>query len=149
MRKINRFIVLMSVVGMASGLLFAQEDSDTDAEDAVRVLRLLGGKGAAGLSSTTITLYRLNFKRIDEDGDARATRQEYVVQGRYMNEQARAGIFRASDRDGDQVVTAREYVENRIITDEAKERTGHTARNTDYIGIETDQEGLELPLPFG
>ncbi len=120
MRKINCFVVLMSVVGMASGLLFAEEDSGTDAEDAVRVLRLLGGKGAAGLSSTTITLYRLNFKRIDEDGDERATRQEYVVQGQYMNEQARAGIFRAMDRDGDQVVTAREYVENRIITDEAK-----------------------------
>ena len=48
MRKMNRYIVLMAVVGLASGLLFAQEDSDTDAEDAVRVLRLLGGKGGGG-----------------------------------------------------------------------------------------------------
>ena len=73
MRRLNRFMVLLSVVGMASGVLSAEEDIGTDAEDAVRVLRLLGGKGAAGLSSTTITLYRLMFNRIDEDGDERVT----------------------------------------------------------------------------
>ena len=38
-----------------------------------------------------------------------------------MTPQARAGIFQASDSNGDDVVTEDEYVENRIITDEAKE----------------------------
>ena len=38
-----------------------------------------------------------------------------------MTPQARAGIFQASDSNGDDVVSEDEYVENRIITDEAKE----------------------------
>ena len=38
-----------------------------------------------------------------------------------MTPQARAGIFQASDSNKDDVVTEDEYVENRIITDEAKE----------------------------
>ena len=45
MRRLNRFMVLLSVVVMASGVLFAEEDIGTDSEDAVRVLRLLGGRG--------------------------------------------------------------------------------------------------------
>jgi Ca2+-binding EF-hand superfamily protein len=85
------------------------------------VLCLLGGKGAAGLPSSVITRYRSTFDSIDQDGDGYATREEYVERGRYMNKQSRAGIFRASDRNGDQVVSEKEYVENRIITDEAKD----------------------------
>ena len=38
-----------------------------------------------------------------------------------MTPQARAGIFQASDSNKDDVVSEDEYVENRIITDEAKE----------------------------
>jgi len=38
-----------------------------------------------------------------------------------MTPQARAGIFQASDSNKDDVVSEEEYVQNRIITDEAKE----------------------------
>jgi Ca2+-binding EF-hand superfamily protein len=85
------------------------------------VLCLLGGKGASGLSTNVITRYRMIFASIDLDSDGYATREEYVEQGRYLNKQSRAGIFRASDRNGDQVVSEKEYVENRIITDETKD----------------------------
>ena len=37
-----------------------------------------------------------------------------------MNEQARQGIFRASDSNQDGFVSEAEYVESRMITDEAK-----------------------------
>jgi len=117
----NRLIVLMIFIGIPSGVIAAAEDICRDTQDAVRVLCLLGGKGASGLSADVIARYQLIFSSIDQDGDGYATRDEYVKQGRYLNEQSRAGIFRASDRDGDQVLSAKEYVENRIITDEAKE----------------------------
>ena len=38
-----------------------------------------------------------------------------------MDRQARAGIFLASDANHDATVTEAEYIENRIITDEAKQ----------------------------
>ena len=49
------------------------------------------------------------------------SRKEYVDDGRYMTRRAREGIFRAADFDRDGFVTRAEYVNNRIITDEAKE----------------------------
>ena len=117
----NRIIVFIILMGIPLGVLEAAEDNCRDAQEAVQVLCLLGGKGAAGLSPSVITSYRLIFERIDLDGDGYATREEYIEKGRYLTKQSRAGIFRASDRDGDQVVSEKEYVENRIITDEAKE----------------------------
>ena len=64
--------------------------------------------------------YRWVFDRLDTDGDGRHSKQEYIVNGVHMNEQARKGIFNAADYDQDGFVTAFEYFENRIITDEAK-----------------------------
>ena len=52
-------LALAAVMGTQSGPVFAAEAS----RDPVQVLRLLGGKGAAGLSAIEVTRYRLTFKR--------------------------------------------------------------------------------------
>ncbi len=64
--------------------------------------------------------YRRVFSLTDTNGDGRHSKEEYIVNGRYMTEQSRRGIFQASDYDKDGYVSAFEYFENRIITDEAK-----------------------------
>ncbi len=64
--------------------------------------------------------YRWIFSRTDVNGDGRHSQEEYIVNGRYMTEQSRRGIFQASDHDKDGYVSAFEYFENRMITDEAK-----------------------------
>ena len=68
-----------------------------------------------------MTGYRRVFGFLDVDRDLRHSRKEYVEDGRYLTRQARQGIFRAADADQDGFVSREEYVENRIITDEAKE----------------------------
>ena len=85
------------------------------------VLRMLGAKGAAAFSKEQIQGFKRIFGRLDTDGDGKLTRREYVDQGTYLTKESRAGIFRATDRNSDDILTEQEYVENRIITDEAKE----------------------------
>lgn len=60
------------------------------------------------------------FARLDADGDGSLTEAEYVGRSRFGAEQARK-IFHASDADGDGKVTEAEYIDNRIVTDKAKE----------------------------
>jgi len=60
------------------------------------------------------------FKRLDADGDGSLTEAEYVGRSRFGAETARK-IFHASDSDGDGKVTEAEYIDNRIVTDKAKE----------------------------
>ena len=62
----------------------------------------------------------MGFSRLDTNKDGRHSKEEYIVNGVLMNEQARKGIFNAADYDQDGFVSAFEYFENRIITDEAK-----------------------------
>ena len=86
-----------------------------------QVLALFGFKGVKGVTKTREASYRRTFGFTDTNRDGKHSRKEYVENGRYMTPQARAGIFQASDSNKDDVVTEDEYVENRIITDEAKE----------------------------
>ena len=67
----------------------------------------------------------VNYRRVfgfgDANKDGRHSKKEYVDDGLYLSRRARQGIFRAADSDNDGFVTEAEYVENRVITDEAKE----------------------------
>ncbi len=86
-----------------------------------QMLELLGAKGLAGGSPREIEGYNRVFQRLDSNGDGKLTKQEYIEDGRYGTKEMRTGIFGASDRDADGIVTEEEYVQNRIITDEAKQ----------------------------
>ncbi len=102
---------------------------------------MLGARGAGGCTPEEAQAYQRVHAFNDRDGNGKLSRQEYVEEGRYMMTEARAGIFWAMDRDRDGIVTEREYVENRIITDEAKEIFHNLDQNAD--GSVTKQEFVE------
>ncbi|MEC7582713.1 MAG: hypothetical protein VYE77_00215 [Planctomycetota bacterium] len=84
------------------------------------ILVQFGFVGVDGASERQLANYRRVFGFGDANRDGRHSHQEYVVDGRYMTQRARQGIFAAADRNGDGFVSMDEYIENRIITDEAK-----------------------------
>lgn len=86
-----------------------------------QILTMFGAKGRNAATDRQLSNYRRLFGFTDTNGDSRHSQQEYIDNGRYLNRQARQGIFRASDSNNDGFVSAQEYVENRVITDEAKE----------------------------
>jgi endonuclease YncB( thermonuclease family) len=86
-----------------------------------KILVQFGYRGAKGASQDQIKGYKRVFGLLDLDRNKKLSVKEYVDDGRYMDRQARAGIFLASDANHDATVTEAEYIENRIITDEAKQ----------------------------
>jgi Ca2+-binding EF-hand superfamily protein len=95
------------------------------------VLKMLGYRGVEGVTNRQMTSYRRVFGFIDRDRDGRHSKQEYVDDGTFMSRQARQGIFNASDSNQDGFVSQDEYIENRIITDEAKEIFAQMDANRD------------------
>jgi Ca2+-binding EF-hand superfamily protein len=98
----------------------AHEDSGLGGKTHRQILTMLGAKGEAGAQADKLEEYRRIFGFLDANDDGDLSTKEFVEDGKYMTQQARQGIFRASDANGDDVVSEKEYVENRIITDEAK-----------------------------
>ena len=86
-----------------------------------KILVQFGYRGAKGVSQDQIKGYKRVFGLLDLDRNKTLSVKEYVDDGRYMDRQARAGIFIASDANHDAIVTEAEYIENRIMTDEAKQ----------------------------
>ena len=84
------------------------------------ILKRLGAKMENGTPISELNHYSFQFQIDDRNRDGKQTRQEYVEQGRYLNAQARSGIFQAADGNSDGIVTKDEFILNRIITDEAK-----------------------------
>lgn len=85
-----------------------------------QILAMLGAKGRDAMTDRQLATYRRIFGFIDANGDGEHSEKESVDDGRYLTQQARQGIFQASDSNGDRIVSQEEYVDNRIITDEAK-----------------------------
>ncbi len=109
---------------LKAGKLFAQAFLKSSPRIAghtpTQILTMLGAKGRDAATDRQLAGYRRIFGFIDANGDGEHSKQEFIEDGRYLNRQARQGIFRASDSNGDGVVSEKEYVGNRIITDEAK-----------------------------
>ena len=84
------------------------------------VLEQLGATLEYGVPREQRDDYARQFDHTDLDGDGRHSKAEYIGGGRYLNPQARRGIFAALDTDNDGFVSKAEYILNRIITDEAK-----------------------------
>ena len=104
-----------------------------------RILRLLGadGKTAHGES------YLRVFGFLDHDRDDNLSWEEYVVHGRYGNPTMRGAIFRITDKDQDDSISLAEYLENRHLTDEAKELLDLADANRD--GSLSREEFLKHP----
>ena len=86
-----------------------------------QVIAQFGAKVLEGVPDRALANYRRIFGFGDADKDGRHSKKEYIDDGVYMTRRARQGIFRAADSNNDGFVTEAEYVENRIITDDAKE----------------------------
>jgi hypothetical protein len=86
-----------------------------------QIVAMFGARLREGVSDRQVASYRRVFGFGDTNRDGRHSKREYIDEGRYMTRQARQGIFRAADVDKDGFVSRVEYVNNRIITDEAKE----------------------------
>lgn len=106
-------------------------------------LKILGASDPDKVSIEQIASYLQVFDRLDTDADGTHSFKEYVTDGTYLNEQARTGIFRASDSDKDGSVSRDEYIENRIITDEAKAIMARADADSD--GTITLEEFLKHP----
>ena len=86
-----------------------------------QVVALFGAKALEEVPDRVLANYRRVFGFGDANKDGRYSKKEYVDDGLYLSRGSRQGIFRAADSDNDGFVTEAEYVENRVITDEAKE----------------------------
>lgn len=87
----------------------------------LEIVQMFGVRGIDGVSDRAMSGYRRVFGFTDVNKDGRHSRKEYVDGGRHLTPEARAGIFQASDTDLNGFVSEKEYVENRVITDQAKE----------------------------
>jgi len=105
--------------------------TSTDEVPTQLALKMLGYRGVEAATNRQIASYRRVFGFIDRDRDGRHSKQEYVEDGTFMSRQARQGIFTASDSNQDGFVSQDEYIENRIITDEAKEIFSQMDANRD------------------
>ncbi len=96
-----------------------------------QILELLGSKGRDAGTKEELAAYDHHFDRIDQNKDGNLSHEEYVENAGYMTQQAREGIFRASDTNNDRSVSRQEYVLNRRITDEAKAIMAKMDKNGD------------------
>ncbi|MDG1896733.1 MAG: hypothetical protein P8J37_17660 [Fuerstiella sp.] len=106
-----------------------------------QILAILGAAGENGRTPAMRESYRRIFARMDSDRDKRLSREEFIEQGTYLTKRARTGIFVASDSNRDDVVSESGYIENRFITDEAKDIIGRM--DADGSGRVSSKEFLD------
>ena len=104
-----------------------------------KILRLLGADGKTGQEENYLRLFRF----LDENRDDNLSWEEYVVYGRYGTPTVRGRIFQITDKDGDDSISIAEYLQNRHVTDEAKELVGLADENRD--GSISREEFLQHP----
>jgi Ca2+-binding EF-hand superfamily protein len=114
------------------------EDREEILTENQRLLKLLGYRGKNAATPEQVKEYKRIFKKVDENGDGKLTLEEYATNSRFRDEKKVRGIFNAADRDGDGIVTEEDHVENRIITEQAKEIFREMDENGD--GIVTERE---------
>ena len=104
-----------------------------------KILRVLGADGKTGQEENYLRLFRF----LDENRDDNLSWEEYVVYGRYGTPTVRGRIFQITDKDGDDSISIAEYLQNRHVTDEAKELVGLADENRD--GSISREEFLQHP----
>jgi len=108
-----------------------------DGMTAHEVMLIFGVKGEDSFTTQEIRGMGRPFKYSDINGDGYLSEDEYVGASKHFRKNPRGarGFLRASDNNRDGKVTHEEYIQNRIITDEAKDIFRKIIPGTDWKSI--------------
>ena len=104
---------------------------------AIEVMQILGARGEDSFTTQEIRGMSRPFKFSDINGDGYLSEDEYVGASKHFRKNPRGarGFLRASDNNRDGKVSHEEYIQNRIITDEAKDIYRKIIPGTDWESI--------------
>ena len=129
MSQILKLITVCSVFFVSACMSKYRSDSQIfDAKvpegmTAIGVMQILGARGEDSFNTQEIRGMSRPFKFSDINGDGYLSEDEYVGASKHFRKNPRGarGFLRASDNNRDDKVSHEEYIQNRIITDEAKD----------------------------
>ena len=104
---------------------------------AIEAMQILGARGEDSFTTQEIREMSRPFKFSDINGDGYLSEDEYVGASKHFRKNPRGarGFLRASDNNRDGKVSHEEYIQNRIITDEAKDIYRKIIPGTDWESI--------------
>ena len=104
---------------------------------AIEVMQIFGARGEESFTTQEISGMSRPFKYSDLNSDGYLTEDEYVGASKHFRKNSRGarGFLRASDNNRDGKVSHEEYIQNRIITDEAKDIYRKIIPETDWESI--------------
>lgn len=105
--------------------------------DPINIMQAFQAQGEKAFSIETIFNYRRPFKKVDADDIGFLTTEEYISNSPHFkgNTMGARGFINASDNDKDGLISLAEYIQNRIITDEAKEIYTKIDPITDWLAV--------------
>ena len=100
-------------------------------------MQILGARGEDSFTTQEIRGMSRPFKFSDINGDGYLSEDEYIGASKHFRKNPRGarGFLRASDNNRDGKVSHEEYIQNRIITDEAKDIYRKIIPGTDWESI--------------
>ena len=143
MLQILKLITVCSVFFVSACMSKYRSDSQIfDAKvpegmTAIEVMQILGARGEDSFTTQEIRGMSRPFKFSDINGDGYLSEDEYVGASKHFRKNPRGarGFLRASDNNRDGKVSHEEYIQNRIITDEAKDIYRKIIPGTDWESI--------------
>ena len=143
MLQILKLITVCSVFFVSACMSKYRSDSQIfDAKvpegmTAIEVMQILGARGEDSFTTQEISGMSRPFKYSDLNSDGYLTEEEYVGASKHFRKNPRGarGFLRASDNNRDGKVSHEEYIQNRIITDEAKDIYRKIIPGTDWESI--------------
>ena len=112
---------------------------------AIEVMQIFGARGEESFTTQEISGMSRPFKYSDLNSDGYLTEDEYVGASKHFRKNSRGarGFLRASDNNQDGKVSHEEYIQNRIITDEAKDIYRKIIPETDWESIPVFRWSIE------
>ena len=112
---------------------------------AFEVMQIFGTRGEESFTTQEISGMSRPFKYSDLNSDGYLTEDEYVGASKHFRKNSRGarGFLRASDNNRDGKVSHEEYIQNRIITDEAKDIYRKIIPETDWESIPVFRWSIE------
>jgi len=121
---------------------------------AIEVMQIFGARGEDSFTTEEIRGMGRPFQYSDKNGDGYLSEDEYIGASKHFRKNPRGarGFLRASDNNRDGKVTHEEYIQNRIITDEAKDIFRKIIPGTDWESLPVFRWSIEkeafLTSPF-